>query len=157
MAQVTITYNAWDANRVPIPAVNEPEIWFRPLATSEASGLITDREVKGTLNTSNGAGSVTLESLPGLLYTPILTWLKNPGDPGNRSRGQSEWDPFYPGQGGPIDELPGVVPKFGAFFYGFGDPPQFLKVRNDVIYIDISGSEDGYWQPWVPAGTAVEV
>ncbi|KRD51971.1 hypothetical protein [Microbacterium sp. Root280D1] len=158
MTLVTITYNAWDANRGKIPAADKPEIWFRPLTTSVENGLITDREVKGTLDYSTGAGQVQLESAPGLLYVPFLRWLSNPllDEPGNRAFEYAEWSPFHPANGGPIDELPGIVPAFGAFFYGFGDPPNFLFIRNDVIWVDISGSEDGYWQPWAPAGTALE-
>lgn len=158
MSLVTVTYRAWDHNNQKIPASALPRVGFRPLSTSPTNGLLTDREVWGTLE-ADGTGQVKLESAPGILYQPFMDWVISDADeePTNRARETCEWDPFYPGQGGPIDELPGVVPKFGAFFYGLGDPPQFLKGRNDVIYIDISGSEDGYWQPWVPAGTAVEV
>lgn len=159
MALVTVTYNAWDHNRQVIPASLQPEVWFRPVKSSLAAGLMTQREVKGTLDPATGAGSVQLESAPGLVYVPVIRWLTDQSQSNetvpNRSRGYDEWDPIYPANGGPIDQLPGVV-KLNGFYYGFGDPPQFLARRNDVIYIDISGSSDGWWQPWVPEGTFVE-
>lgn len=158
MATVLVTYNAWDHNRVVVPANLQPEVWFRPLKASLASGMMTAREVKGSLSAS-GSGQVTLETAPELLYVPVMRWLSDPSQadetPDNRAYGYCEWDPVYPAAGGPIDQLPGVV-KFGAFFYGLGNPPGFLARRNDVLYIDVSGADDGWWQPWVPEGTYVE-
>lgn len=143
MAQVVITYNAWDANRGPVPAINEPEVWFRPIATSVAVGLITDREVRGSLDVATGAGSVSLESAPGLFYVPILRWLKNPQDPANRARGSAEWDPFHPGQGGDISALQPLV-GFSGLLFGFGPPPEDLE---DAVYLDITGPAVGIWGP----------
>lgn len=159
MALVTITYNAWDHNREVVPANLQPEVWFRPLKTSLISGMMSAREVKGTLNTSTGAGQVKLETSADLLYVPVMRWLSDPSQANeqveNRSYGYCEWEPIYPAAGGSISELPGVV-KFSAFYYGLGGPPWTLRNRNDVVYIDISGGDDGYWQPWVPEGTYVE-
>ncbi|MDA4893042.1 hypothetical protein PFZ55_39890 [Streptomyces sp. MS2A] len=144
MAKVTITGNAWDANCTPIPAPNEPELWFRPVGSIIAAGLISDREVPAkTFTVGTGAFTVDLESTPGLLYVPVLTWLKNPADPTNRARGQVEWPMFHPGQGGPIDQLPGAVPALSGVWFGFGDPPEVLWVRNDVVWVDISGLPNG--------------
>ncbi|MBC6496116.1 hypothetical protein [Microbacterium sp. 4-7] len=159
MTLVTVTYTAWDNNRKVVPASAQPRVGFRPLTTSTDSGLMTDREVWGTLDPVTGVGSVQLESVPGLIYQPFMDWLIDDGadEPTNRARETCEWAPFHPANGGPIDELPGVVPAFGAYYYGFGDPPIFLLIRNDVLYVDISGSADGFWQPWVPEGTLVEV
>ena len=159
MVQRTITYNVWDHNQGKIPAELQPRIGFRPIATSMVNGLMTDREVWGTLDLSTGAGQVTLEYAPGILYVPFVDWLVSPDQAAeqvqNRARGMSEWDPNQPTTSGPIDELPDVVQMRG-FYYGLGDPPSFLRSRSDVIYIDISGAGDGYWQPWVPEGTYVE-
>ena len=159
MAQVTVTYNAWDHDQGKIPESLRPQVGFRPLATSLVSGMMTNREVWGTLDYATGAGSVKLESAPGLLYVPFMRWLTDPSQANeqveNRSYGYCEWKPFFPGNGGPIDQLPDVVPAFSAFYYGFGDPPQFLRVRDDVVYIDITGGGSGWWTPWVPEGTAV--
>lgn len=136
MTQVTITGNAWDGDLDPIPAVNEPELFFRPLATSKARGLLTDREIPAeTFNVATGAFTARLESSPGLLYIPILRWLKNPEDPMNRARGKTEWDAFFPGAGGPISELDPAVGIRGLLF-GFGDPSEQL---NFAIYLDITG------------------
>lgn len=153
MALVTVTYNAWDANRAVIPAGLVPEVWFRPIATSLASGLMTDREVKGTLNPTTGAGSVQLESQPGMLYVPSVRWLvdeeqANESEP-NRARGRAEWEPFFPGSGGPIDQLPGKGNALSGIWYGFGDPPQSLLVRKDVVYFDISGAPNGRPVLWI--------
>lgn len=147
MALVTITGNAWDGDRDPIPAANEPELFFRPLSTSMMQGLLTDREVPAeAFNLATGAFTVELESVPGLMYIPILRWLKNPEDPMNRGRGQAEWKPFYPGTGGPISQLPPVV-QLGGVWYGFGAPPTVLRSRNDSIYLDITGPGVGVWVP----------
>lgn len=148
MTLVTITYNAWDANRGKIPAADKPEVWFRPLSTRYEDGLITDREVKGTLDYATGAGQVQLESAPDVLYVPFMRWLSNPllDEPGNRAFEYAEWEPIYPGEGGPISGLPGVV-KLGGVWYGFGAPPAFLKDRNDTTYIDITGPGIGIWVP----------
>lgn len=143
MTQVVVTYNAWDANRSPIPAINEPEVWFRPLATSAAVGLISDREVRGGLDIPTGAGTVALESAVGLYYMPILTWLKNPGDPSNRARGFAEWEPFHPGSGGDISTLQPLAGFVGLLF-GFGPPPEGLE---NAVYLDITGPAVRIWGP----------
>lgn len=158
MALVTVTYNAWDHNRQVVPAAWEPRVFFRPLSTSLASGMMTHREVQGSLDPATGAGQVQLESAPGLLYVPFMDWLvPDVSTLENRSRGYAEWDPIFPAQGGPIDELPPAVPSIlGGFYYGLGAPPQFLRTRSDVVYIDISGGANGWWDPWVPEGTLVE-
>jgi hypothetical protein len=159
MALVTVTYNAWDHNRQVVPAGLKPEVWFRPIKSSLASGMMTAREVKGTLNASTGAGEVRLETGADLLYVPFMRWLSDPSQADEqvekRSYGYCEWEPIYPAAGGPISELPGVV-KFSAFYYGLGEPPWTLRKRDDVVYIDITGANDGFWQPWVPQGTYVE-
>lgn len=159
MVQRTITYNAWDHNEQVVPANLKPRVGFRPLATSLANGMMTHREVWGSLDPATGAGTVTLEYQPGILYVPFMDWLLDPSMESeqvqNRARRQCEWAAISPSRNGPIDELPEVVQMRG-FYYGFGDPPEFLRARNDVIYIDISGADDGYWQPWVPEGTYVE-
>lgn len=125
MTLVTVTGNAWDANQIAIPAVNQPELWFRPIATSMAAGLLSDREIPAkTFSLISGAFTVDLESNGELLYIPILRWLKNPEDPKNRARGQTEWAPFNPSAGGAIDQLPGA--PVGALLWWVGlesDPP----------------------------------
>jgi hypothetical protein len=157
MALVTNTGNAWDQNGVPIPAVNEPELWSRPLWTSTARGLLTDREVPAkTFNVATGAFTVELESAPGLLFMPILRWLKNPEDPKHRARGEAEWRPFFPGGGGPIDELPDTSVGLRGAYYGLGNPPPSFIERDDIAYIDISGVGGGSVQWWLPEGNFLE-
>lgn len=144
MSKVTITGNAWDGDLDPVPAENEPELWFRPLATSTARGLLTDREIPAdTFNLASGAFTVRIESQPGLMYTPILRWLKNPEDPNNRARGKTEWEPFYPAEGGDISSLSPIAGLFGLLF-GFGPPPQRLTF---AIYLDITGPKIRIYGP----------
>lgn len=139
MALVTITYNAWDHNRQVIPAELQPRVGFRPLATSLANGMLTKREVWGSLNPTTGAGSVQLESAPGLLYVPFMEWLRDPSQASesvqNRALGSCEWEAIFPGTGGPITELSKFVGQLGLL-YGFGNPPQQLE---NAIYLDITG------------------
>ena len=145
MGQVTVTYNAWDHNRQPIPASQAPEIWFRPLWATYAAGMMTDREVKGTLNATTGAGSVVLESDPDLFYVPFMRWLV-PGqlNTPNAARGYAEWPAFNPGKGGPIESLPTTADRLSAVWYGFGAPPTQLS---NTLYVDIKGPGVGVWAP----------
>ncbi|WP_242085974.1 hypothetical protein [Microbacterium lacticum] len=150
MALVTITYNAWDHNRQVVPAGLHPRVGFRPLSTRITSGLVTDREVWGSLDPVTGAGSVQLESVEGVLYVPFMDWLTDPDQETevslNRARGYCEWDPVFPGQGGPIKDLPPFV-RLGGVWYGLGAPPSMLLARDDVIYLDITGPGVGVWAP----------
>lgn len=144
MSKATVTGNVWDGDLAPIPALNDPQLYFKPLATSAARGLLTDREIPAdTFNVGTGAFTVQLESQPGLMYTPVLTWLKNPEDPANRARGHAEWEPFYPGTGGNISGLSPIAGLFGLLF-GFGPPPSFLKL---AIYLDITGPDIKIYGP----------
>lgn len=145
MTQVTITGNAWDGGLTPIPSTNEPELWFRPLTTSMERGLITDREIPAkTFNVSTGAFTVDLESEQGLIYIPILRWLKNPEDPMNRARGQSEWPAFAPGTGGdisslaPLTHLRGVIAGFGPVF-SWPTPIVYLNLSEPSGKIGVYG------------------
>lgn len=144
MPKATVTGNVWDSDLDPIPASNAPELFFRPVATSTARGLLTDREIPAdTFNVGTGAFTVQLESQPGLMYTPILRWLKNPQDLGNRARGQSEWEPFYPGTGGDISSLSPITGLFGLLF-GYGPPPSHLFF---AVYLDITGPDIKIYGP----------
>lgn len=149
MPLVTVTYKAWDHNREVIPASAQPRVGFRPLSTSFAGALMSDREIWGSLNTTTGSGSVELESSAELLYVPFMDWLIDDGadEPTNRAREFCEWDPFFPGPGGPIDQLPGKGNALSGTWYGLGDPPQVLRRRDDVTYWDISGVPNG--KPWL--------
>lgn len=147
MALVTVTYNVWDANGVVIPSSLMPEVWFRPVAASTARGLLTDREVKGTLNPSTGAGSVQLESTPGLFYVPSVRWLIDKDQASeserNRARGRTEWEPFYPGAGGDISSLSPIAGLVGLL-YGYGPPPSYLIF---AVYFDITGPDIKIYGP----------
>lgn len=151
MVQRTVTYNAWDHAQEVIPANLQPEVWFRPVGTSYAAGLMSSREVKGSLDPETGAGSVRLESVLGITYTPVLRWLTDPSQdaetPQNRSRGYDEWTPFYPGDGGPIDQLPAVSPHVSGIFYGFGSPPAWVRALSTAVYLDINGPAIRVWGP----------
>ena len=146
MALVTVTFNAWDHNRQVVPAAQQPEIWFRPVRSSLANGLMTDRAVKATLNPATGAGQVQLESAPDLLYVPEMRWLLDRNVPD--AHDFCEWDAFNPSFGGPIDQLPGPPTFMKGIWFGFGDPPQALRVQRNVVYFDISGLPDGYPVLW---------
>lgn len=144
MSLVTITYNVWDMNRAVIPAASEPQIMFRPIMSSLATGLLTDREVYGSLSLTTGAGSVRLESAPGLFFVPIVTWLKNPEDPNNRARGSTEWEMFFPDRGGNISDLRIYKPEPGQIYHGYGPPPTSM---DNALYIDRSGAKPVLWGP----------
>lgn len=150
MTLVTITYNVWDHARNMIPTGLSPEIWFRPVGTSYAAGLMSSREVLGSLD-SSGAGAVKLESVPGMTYVPVLRWLSDPSQnaqtPENRARGYDEWTPFYPGAGGPIDQLPTVSPEIRGVLYGFGNPPAWVRALSSAVYLDINGPSIRVWGP----------
>lgn len=151
MVQRTITYNAWDHAQKVIPADLKPEIWFRPIGTSYAAGLMSSREVKGSLDPATGAGSVKLESVPGITYVPVLRWLSDPSQdaetPQNRARGYDEWTPFYPGAGGPIDQLPDASGAIRGVLYGFGNPPEWVRALDTAVYLDITGPGIRVWGP----------
>lgn len=153
MALVTVTGNAWQMDQQPISSGLEPELWFRPLATSLAHGLLSSREVKATLERATGSFSVQLESHPKLLYVPVMRWLV-PATSGNesmenRARGYDEWPMIHPGSGGDISELNPEVGLYGLL-YGFGAPPQRLE---RVVYLDITGPAIRIYGP---AGALVE-
>lgn len=143
MALVTVRGDAWDHNRQVVGASSQPELWFRPLATSYVAGLMTNREVKADFDVATGAFTVNLESHPNLRYMPYMHWLSagNPNE--NRARTYCEWDPFYPGQGGDISEL-GPAAGLNGIFYGYGPPPTTLS---SVVYFDIQGSPVRIWGP----------
>lgn len=139
MPLVTVTGNAWDASRAPIPALNEPELWFRPLDTEIGSGLLTDREVPAkTFDVASGAFTVDVESKPGLLYQPIMRWLKNAEDPRNRARTETEWLPFFPDLGGDIDDLIEIAIGIGLVYVdssvqlGMSPIPRYQLAYNPV-------------------------
>lgn len=138
MSRVTITGNAWDHNQAPVPANLQPELWFRPIATSLAHGLLTNREVKAALQ-SSGAFTVQLESHTHIRYVPVLRWLSDPSQAGedieNRAYGYNEWRIIHPGRGGDISELDPDI-GLSAILYGFGAPPSHLE---GVVYLDITG------------------
>ena len=149
MALVTVTGNAWQGDRKPIPSDLGPELVFRPICSTIAGGLFTANEVVAEwTGESPGEFSVRLESQPELLYVPVLRWrVPDPREVfENWARKYEEWDPIFPGNGGPIGQLPGVV-KLGGVWYGIGEPPEVLKRRNDVIYLDITGPGVGVWAP----------
>src|SRR5690606_2362174 len=73
MALVTITGNAWDHNRAVVPSTLRPQLGFRPLKTSMAAGLMTDREVwASSFSASSGSFSVSLEQ--DVSYVPFMRW-----------------------------------------------------------------------------------
>ena len=147
MALVTVTYNAWDHNRQVVPASLKPRVGFRPVGTSLAGGMMTDREVWGTLNVSTGAGSAPLESAPGLMFVPFMDWLMDPTQADeaveNRARAYCEWKPIYPGKGGAISTLSPAVGLSGIIV-GFGPPPEHLA---NAVYLDISGVKPVLYGP----------
>lgn len=125
MALVTITGNAWDHSRAPIPASLQPRLWFRPIAAHISGSLLAGVEVQATLTASTGAFTVKVESGPGLKYRVSMDWLV-PGQetepPENRARSYVEW-PYevYPDVGGDIGDLI-------TYVYGVGD----VYVANDA-------------------------
>lgn len=134
MALVTVTYNAWDHNREVIPASRQPRVGFKPLRTSLANGLMTNREVWGTLNSTTGAGSARLESAPGLLFVPFMDWLTGPATSENDRGGYCEWAPILPGNGGDISDLADLR-SFGPIIAAMGAPPEQLS---GLVWIDLT-------------------
>lgn len=136
MALVTVTGNVWDHSQAPIPADQQPRLWFRPDKSRIGKGLQADVETRANLTAGSGAFTVQLESLPNISYTPVLDYLVESGGlPENRARGYIEFPPFYPGNGGDISTLTSFVGVNGLMF-GFGKPPAHLA---NVVYLDISG------------------
>lgn len=138
MSKVTVSGNAWDHNLVAVPANLQPQLYFRPVATSMAHGLLTSREVKATLQ-SSGQFTVQLDSHPGIFYVPVMEWLLDASQADelvqNRALSRCEWTAFYPGRGGDISELNPAV-GLSALLYGFGPPPEQLE---KAVYLDITG------------------
>jgi len=158
MPLVTVTYKAWDHNRKIIPSAQQPRVGFKPLASDiAAAGLLTDREVFGTLDPNTGEGSVQLESEQGIMYQPFMDWLidDNASAPSNQAREYSEWDPIFPGQGGPIDQLPSDATALSGVWFGYGDPPDVLRRRSDVTYWDVRGVGTGNPVLWIDTRFAV--
>jgi len=144
VALVTVTGNVWDHSRDPIPAESEPELWFRPAASTIAGSLLAGIESQATLNVATGAFEVELESAPGIQYTPVLRWLVNPGSElERRAYGYTEFPAFNPGAGGDIGTLPPYVTVNGIVA-GYGPPPAELT---DVFYLDISGPKPVLYGP----------
>lgn len=146
MTTVTVSGNAMDHNAVAVPASLQPELWFRPLATSLAHGALTNREVKAELQ-SSGAFTALLESHPNIRYVPFMRWLTDTSqanlDPQNRALEYCEWQVINPGQGGDISTLDPNVGVTGLL-YGFGPPPERLE---NVVYIDITGPQIRIYGP----------
>ena len=142
MAKVTVSGKAWDHNEVAVPSDLQPRLYFRPLATSMAHGLLTSREVIAGL-AADGSFTVQLESHPTLLYVPVMEWLADTSQADelvqNRALRSCEWQAFRPGQGGDISSLDPAVGLTGIL-YGFGVPPSSL---DQVVYFDISGTTTG--------------
>jgi len=137
MTLVTVTYRAWDHNRKVVSVGEQPRVYFRPLSTDLTLGLMTDREIFGTLDPVTGVGSVQLESAEGLLYQPVMDWLidDNSSAPTNRARESCEWTPFFPSTGGDISSLDPAVGLRGVLT-GFGLPPGHL---DRAVYLDLTG------------------
>ncbi|WP_345750122.1 hypothetical protein [Microbacterium rhizophilus] len=142
MPLVTVTYNAWDHNREVVPASRQPRVGFRPLRTSYANGLMTNREVWGSLNATTGAGSVPLEK--GVLYMPFMDWLTGEASTENDRGGYCEWKPFRAVISGAIGAQPTVSGVVNGIVFDYGPPPAGLE---DVAYIDISGEKPVFWIP----------
>lgn len=139
MTLVTVTYKAWDHNGKVIPAELHPRVGFRPIKTSIFNGLMTDREVWGTLE-ADGSGTVRLESSPGLFYIPFLEWLKAPSEwseqAKRRATGRSEWAPILPGNGGDISDLFDLTP-YGPIVAALGKPPEGTQ---GIAWFDLTDS-----------------
>ena len=106
MAAVTVSGSALDHDHEPVPAGLVPELWFRPVKPGIADALFTGREVKADMS-SSGYFTVELESYPGVRYVPYVKWLPAGSQSEERQAvAYTEWDPIFPGEGGPISTLP---------------------------------------------------
>lgn len=134
---VKVTYQAWDHNGEEIPAELHPRVGFKPLQTSLYNGMLTSREVWGTLN-PDGTGEVMLENTPGILYVPFIEWLTDPSQWAekveNRAVGRSEWKPIIPGDGGDITDLADLTP-YGPIVAVLGPPP---AATQGIVWIDLT-------------------
>lgn len=152
MALVTVTYRAWDHNREVVPSSAQPRVGFRPLSPSQTAGLMTDGEIWGTLDPVTGVGSAQVESAAGLLYQPFMDWLIDDDEdaPTNRAREFCEWEPFSPGNGGPIEELV-ALRTYGPLVAALGKP---VPGTTDTVWIDLTDQTPDGALVYGPEGAA---
>lgn len=135
MALVTITGNAWDHSRKPIPADLRPRLFARPLDDRIAGSLLAGVSSRVTLNATTGAFSIQVES--DLDYRMWMDWLL-PGQQDERvefqARHMAEWPVFNSAGGGTIGSL--LPPKqSGVIVAELGAPPASAQ---RMVWIDLT-------------------
>lgn len=150
MALVTITGNAWDGDRAPIPAVQQPRLWAVPdRSFTSGNGMFTQNEVLADLDIDTGQFTARIESLPGVRWRFRLDWLipgQEDEEPGNRARGYEEWDWFHPAAGGDIGDL-GPALTVGVMWIGPTEPPSKLPGTRWLV-TDPASSNYGLILKW---------
>jgi hypothetical protein len=135
MALVTVTGNAWDHSRKPIPADLQPRLFARPLDDRIAGSLLAGVSSRATLNATTGAFSIQVES--DLDYRMWMDWLL-PGQQDQRvefqARDMAEWPVFNSAGGGPIGSL--LPPNAsGVIVAELGAPPASAQ---RMVWIDLT-------------------
>lgn len=140
MAKVRVYGNAWDGALEEIPASLDPVLEFLIEEPYIGPGLVADVEVTATwLNLATGSFEVYLDNSIEAMWIPVLSWNADPDDVGEfRRRARVEWPAFFAGSGGDISIVGGNNnrPRLSGVYYGFGEPPSWLK---RAVYLDISG------------------
>ena len=154
MALVTITGNAWDHSRKPIPADLQPRLFARPLDDRIAGALLAGVSSRATLNATTGAFSIDLES--DLDYRMWMDWLL-PGQQDERvefqARDTAEWPVFNSASGGPIEELPGVPASVSSVLVQLAPPPPGYR----GWYLNAPGPGEPVGDPDDPASSGTGI
>jgi len=152
MALAPIRGKLTDAGGKLMPALQQSRLWAVPSRpTVFGAAVMTDDEVLCNLNPATGEFTVQLDNAPGLRYTLWLDRLP-PGQetepPERRSRNWVLWkEPFAPGAGGDIGDLPPTDDQIEIMWIGPTPPPTF---REGTRWLDSNpdSADFGWIKKW---------